>query len=179
MLNLSALISNSRRVAIVGAFTIGAIAFSGPASATPVQLFPFFPAPPMQFAPPPAVEAAPSDDEGVVRELPARLERQIVQQSSVGRSEWIGSTTSAEHQLAHGLILVHERQAQRLTSRRPNRGHVRQLATLFDTDGRVRQLERAGDRFDNGRQYRRRIRGRIQAPPQIGHDRIRLVALTV
>src|SRR5882762_8799994 len=78
MLNLSALISNSRRVAIVGAFTIGAIAFSGPASATPVQLFPFFPAPPMQFAPPPAVEAAPSDNESVVRELPARLKRQIV-----------------------------------------------------------------------------------------------------
>jgi len=43
-----------------------------------VQLFPFFPAPPMQFAPPPAVEAAPSNDESVVRELPARLKRQIV-----------------------------------------------------------------------------------------------------
>jgi lipoprotein-anchoring transpeptidase ErfK/SrfK len=78
MLNLSALISNSRRAAVVSAFAIGAIAFSGPASATPVQLFPFFPAPPMQFAPPPAVEAAPSDDEGVVRALPARLKRQIV-----------------------------------------------------------------------------------------------------
>jgi lipoprotein-anchoring transpeptidase ErfK/SrfK len=78
MLNLSALISNSRRAAVVSAFAIGAIAFCGPASATPVQVFPFFPAPPMQFAPPPAVEAAPSDGEGVVRELPARLKRQIV-----------------------------------------------------------------------------------------------------
>jgi lipoprotein-anchoring transpeptidase ErfK/SrfK len=71
-------ISTSRRAAAFGAFAIGAIAFFGPAAATPVQLFPFFPMPPMQAAPPPAVEAAPSDDEGVVRELPARLRRQIV-----------------------------------------------------------------------------------------------------
>jgi lipoprotein-anchoring transpeptidase ErfK/SrfK len=91
MLNFSALVSNSRRVAVVSAFAIGAIACSGPAGATPVQLFPFLPAPqmqfalppmlfapPTQFAPPPAVEAAPSDDRGVVRELPARLRRQIV-----------------------------------------------------------------------------------------------------
>jgi lipoprotein-anchoring transpeptidase ErfK/SrfK len=90
MLNFSALISNSRSIAMVSAFAIGAIAFSGPAGAAPAQLFPFFPAPPMpftspmpfappmQFAPPPAVEAAPSDNEGVVRELPARLRRQIV-----------------------------------------------------------------------------------------------------
>jgi lipoprotein-anchoring transpeptidase ErfK/SrfK len=78
MLNLSALISNSRRVAVVSAFAIGAIAYSGQAAATPVQLFPFFPIPPMQAAPPPTIEAAPLDDEGVVRELPARLKRQIV-----------------------------------------------------------------------------------------------------
>jgi len=77
MLNFNAFISNSRRVAAFGAFTIGAIAFSGSAAATPVQLFPFLPLPPMQAAPPPTVEAAPSD-EGVVRELPARLRRQIV-----------------------------------------------------------------------------------------------------
>ena len=37
MLNFSALISNSRRAAVVSAFAIGAIAFSGPASATPGQ----------------------------------------------------------------------------------------------------------------------------------------------
>src|SRR5882724_8267477 len=71
-------ISTSRRAAAFGAFAIGAIALSGSAGATPVQLFPFFPMPPMQAAPPPTVEAAPSDDEGVVRELPARLRRQIV-----------------------------------------------------------------------------------------------------
>jgi lipoprotein-anchoring transpeptidase ErfK/SrfK len=71
-------ISISRRAAAFGAFAIGTIALSGSAVATPVQLFPFFPMPPMQAAPPPTVEAAPSDDEGVVRELPARLRRQIV-----------------------------------------------------------------------------------------------------
>jgi len=69
-------ISTSRRAAAFGAFAIGTIALSGSAAATPVQLFPFFPMPPMQAAPPPT--AAPSDDEGVVRELPARLRRQIV-----------------------------------------------------------------------------------------------------
>jgi len=83
MLNFNTLIctsriSTSRRAAALGAFAIGTIALSGSAAATPVQLFPFFPMPPMQAAPPPAVEAAPSDDEGVVRELPARLRRQIV-----------------------------------------------------------------------------------------------------
>jgi lipoprotein-anchoring transpeptidase ErfK/SrfK len=78
MLNFNAFISPSRRAAAFGAFAIGAIAFSGSAAATPVQLFPFIPLPPMQAAAPPAVEAAPSDDQGVVRELPARLRRQIV-----------------------------------------------------------------------------------------------------
>ena len=83
MLNFNTLIctsriSTSRRAAAFGAFAIGTIALSGSAAATPVQLFPFFPMPPMQAARPPTVEAAPSDDEGVVRELPARLRRQIV-----------------------------------------------------------------------------------------------------
>jgi lipoprotein-anchoring transpeptidase ErfK/SrfK len=77
MLNVSAFISPSRRAIAFGAFAIGTIAFSGSAAATPVQLFPFIPLPPMQAAPPPMVEAAPSD-ERVVRELPARLRRQIV-----------------------------------------------------------------------------------------------------
>jgi lipoprotein-anchoring transpeptidase ErfK/SrfK len=71
-------ISTCRRAAAFGAFAIGTIAVSGSAAATPVQLFPFFPMPPLQAAPPPTVGAAPSDNEGVVRELPARLRRQIV-----------------------------------------------------------------------------------------------------
>jgi lipoprotein-anchoring transpeptidase ErfK/SrfK len=78
MFDFSAFISNSRRIAALGAFAISAIAFSGPAAATPVQLFPFFPLPPTQFAPQPPIQAAPSDDEGTVRELPPRLRRQIV-----------------------------------------------------------------------------------------------------
>jgi lipoprotein-anchoring transpeptidase ErfK/SrfK len=77
MLNVSAFISPSRRAIAFGAFAVGAVALSGSAAATPVQLFPFIPLPPMQAAPPPAVEATPSD-EGVVRELPAHLRRQIV-----------------------------------------------------------------------------------------------------
>ena len=86
MLNFSAFISNSRRAiilgALFGALAVSALALSGPAAAAPAQLFPFiltppaFLAPPAPFAPPPA--AAPSDDEGVVHELPARLKRQIV-----------------------------------------------------------------------------------------------------
>jgi len=70
MLDFSAFLSPSRRAAAFGALAVGAIAFSGSAAATPVQLFPFIPLLPMQ--------AAPSEDEGVVRELPARLRRQIV-----------------------------------------------------------------------------------------------------
>ena len=86
MLNFSAFISNSPRAiilgALFGALAVSALALSGPAAAAPAQLFPFtltppaFLAPPAPFAPPPA--AAPSDDEGVVHELPARLKRQIV-----------------------------------------------------------------------------------------------------
>ena len=78
MLDFNAFISNSRRVAAAGMFAIGAVACSGQARATPVQLFPLFPMPPGQLAAPPATEAAPSDDEAVVREVPARLKRQIV-----------------------------------------------------------------------------------------------------
>jgi lipoprotein-anchoring transpeptidase ErfK/SrfK len=82
MVNFNTLILNTRRVAAIGAFATGALALCavaspGPAAATPAQLFPFMLMPPMQSAPS-AVEAAPSDDEGVVRELPARLRRQIV-----------------------------------------------------------------------------------------------------
>jgi lipoprotein-anchoring transpeptidase ErfK/SrfK len=66
---------NSRLVA-AAALAIGTFAFSGSAAAAPVQLFPFFMTPPAQVAPP--VQAAPSDDEDTVVEMPARLKRQVV-----------------------------------------------------------------------------------------------------
>jgi lipoprotein-anchoring transpeptidase ErfK/SrfK len=88
MFSFSSLISNCRAIAF-GAFAIGAIALSGPAAATPVQLFPFLPLPPAPLAQPPmqatpyeqtapSIQAAPSEDEGTVHEMPARLRRQIV-----------------------------------------------------------------------------------------------------
>jgi lipoprotein-anchoring transpeptidase ErfK/SrfK len=81
MLNLSAFIRNSRRAAAFGALAISTIAFSGSASAAPQNPpFPFLFLPPtqQQYAPPPAVEATPSDDESATFELPARLRRQVV-----------------------------------------------------------------------------------------------------
>jgi lipoprotein-anchoring transpeptidase ErfK/SrfK len=80
MLTLNAFTRNSRRAAGFGAFAIGAIAFSGTASAAPqAPLFPFFLLPPTeQYAPPPAVEAAPVPDQSTTLELPARLRRQVV-----------------------------------------------------------------------------------------------------
>jgi lipoprotein-anchoring transpeptidase ErfK/SrfK len=78
MRNVIAMMLNSRRAAALGAFVIGAIATSGQAVAAPQpQLFPFFPLPPMQYAPPP-VQAAPSEDEGTIVEMPERLRRQVV-----------------------------------------------------------------------------------------------------
>src|SRR4051794_30163440 len=73
----SARLNSRLAAAAISALAAGAFAFSSSAAAAPVQLFPFFPAPPAQYAPPP-VQAAPSDDEGTVAELPARLRRQIV-----------------------------------------------------------------------------------------------------
>jgi lipoprotein-anchoring transpeptidase ErfK/SrfK len=71
---------NSRRVAAFGALAIGALgfscAFSASAAAAPRPLFPFIMTPPAQSAPP--VQAAPSEDEGTVVEMPARLKRQVV-----------------------------------------------------------------------------------------------------
>src|ERR1700682_4247706 len=67
---------NSRRAAAFGALAIGVVAFSGSAAAAPFELFPFIMTPPAQSAPP--VQAAPSEDEGTVVEMPARLRRQIV-----------------------------------------------------------------------------------------------------
>ena len=78
MFNLDALKLNYRRAAAaLGALAIGAVAFSASATATPLPLFPFIMMPPVQSAPPPA-QAAPSEDEGAVVEMPARLKRQIV-----------------------------------------------------------------------------------------------------
>jgi lipoprotein-anchoring transpeptidase ErfK/SrfK len=78
MRNSSASKSNSRITAAFAAFLIGAIACSSQAVAAPQpQLFPFFPLPPMQYAPPP-VQVSPSDDEGAIVEMPARLRRQVV-----------------------------------------------------------------------------------------------------
>jgi len=78
MFDLGAFKLNSRRAAAFGAVAIGAVALSGAAAAAPLQLFPFIEAPPAQWAPPPVVQSAPSEDQGVTTELPARLKRQIV-----------------------------------------------------------------------------------------------------
>jgi lipoprotein-anchoring transpeptidase ErfK/SrfK len=73
---------NSSYLFGLGAFAIGALAFSSSAlAAPPTQLFPFFLIPPAQYEQveaPPQVQAAPSDDDGTVYEMPARLRRQIV-----------------------------------------------------------------------------------------------------
>jgi lipoprotein-anchoring transpeptidase ErfK/SrfK len=67
----------SRRAAAFGVLAIGAIASSGAAAASPLPLFPFFLTPPAQSAPP-SLQAAPSEDEGTVVEMPARFNRQVV-----------------------------------------------------------------------------------------------------
>src|SRR6266853_2164996 len=77
MFNLDFFKLNCRRAATFGALAIGTIAFSGAAAATPLQLFPFILIPAPQSAPP-LVQSAPSGDEGIVVEMPARLKRQIV-----------------------------------------------------------------------------------------------------
>src|SRR5216683_3153301 len=78
MFNLEAFGLSSRRAAAAfGALAIGGVAFSASAAATPLPLFPFFMTPPALSAPPPVL-AAPSEDEGSVVEMPARLKRQIV-----------------------------------------------------------------------------------------------------
>jgi lipoprotein-anchoring transpeptidase ErfK/SrfK len=82
MVDFSSLIWKSRAI-FFGSLAIGAIAFSGSAVANPVQLFPFLPMPPAPFAQPPmqaapSIQAAPSQDEGAVYEMPSRLRRQVV-----------------------------------------------------------------------------------------------------
>ena len=77
----SAKLNSRLAAAALGALAIGTFAFASSAAAAPVQLFPFIMSPPAQYAPP--VQAAPSDDdEGTVREMPARLKRQVVNYAS-------------------------------------------------------------------------------------------------
>src|ERR1700722_15226504 len=76
MMNLRTLRLNVCRVAAFGALAIG-VALSGAASAAPLPLFPFIVDPQVQMTPP-VVQPAPSQDENVIAELPARLTRQIV-----------------------------------------------------------------------------------------------------
>src|SRR6202012_3504127 len=68
---------NTCRAFAFGALAIGAIAFTGAASAAPLPLFPFVMKRSVQPAPP-ALQSAPSEDEGATAELPARFKRQIV-----------------------------------------------------------------------------------------------------
>jgi lipoprotein-anchoring transpeptidase ErfK/SrfK len=69
---------NARLVAAtLGALTVGAIAFTSPAAAAPLPLFPFF-APQQQYAPPPAQVVPDDEDATGPYELPARLKRQVV-----------------------------------------------------------------------------------------------------
>jgi lipoprotein-anchoring transpeptidase ErfK/SrfK len=63
-------------VAALGALAVGMFAPSGSAAASPLPLFPFFMTP--EQSAPPQVQATPSEDEGTVVEMPARLKRQIV-----------------------------------------------------------------------------------------------------
>jgi lipoprotein-anchoring transpeptidase ErfK/SrfK len=77
----SAKLNSRRATAALGALAIGTFGFADYAAAAPVQLFPFIMSPPAQYAPP--MQAAPSDDdEGTVREMPARLKRQVVNYAS-------------------------------------------------------------------------------------------------
>jgi lipoprotein-anchoring transpeptidase ErfK/SrfK len=79
MLKLTSAKWNSRIISGLGAFSIGALAFSSSVlAAPPTQLFPFILIPPTQYEAPPQVQAAPSEDEGNVYEMPARLRRQVV-----------------------------------------------------------------------------------------------------
>jgi lipoprotein-anchoring transpeptidase ErfK/SrfK len=75
MLSIGAFRLNCRHAGIFGALVIGVAMFSGPASAAPVQLFPFISLP---GEPAPSVQAPPSEDQSATAELPARLKRQIV-----------------------------------------------------------------------------------------------------
>ena len=76
MFNLDILKLTTRRAAVaLGVLAVGVTAFSGSASAAPVQLFPFFMSPPVQAQPAPQMQR---EDEGDTVQMPARLKRQIV-----------------------------------------------------------------------------------------------------
>ena len=76
MFNLDFFRANSRGAAAALGAIVGVVTFSHAAAAGPRPLFPFVVAPPVQTAPQP--QALPSEEEGVVAELPARLKRQVV-----------------------------------------------------------------------------------------------------
>jgi lipoprotein-anchoring transpeptidase ErfK/SrfK len=75
MINLDAIKSGSCRAIAFGALAIGVVVCSGSAAAAPQQLFPFVMPPAEQPAP---QVALPSQDEGSLVEMPARLRRQTV-----------------------------------------------------------------------------------------------------
>jgi lipoprotein-anchoring transpeptidase ErfK/SrfK len=75
MLSIGAFLPNSRRAAAFG--VLAAMAFSGAATAAPLQLFPFVPLP-GEPTPAPVVQSVPSEEQNATAELPARLRRQIV-----------------------------------------------------------------------------------------------------
>jgi lipoprotein-anchoring transpeptidase ErfK/SrfK len=76
MFNLDIFRANSRGAAVAVSAIVGVVTFSHAAAAGPLPLFPFVMAPPVQTAP--QLQAVPSEEEGVVAELPARLMRQVV-----------------------------------------------------------------------------------------------------
>jgi lipoprotein-anchoring transpeptidase ErfK/SrfK len=73
-------LTSGRAATALGALAIGMFAFSASADATPLQLFPFIPTPPVASAPP--LQATPPDQDGAATELPARLRRQVVSYAS-------------------------------------------------------------------------------------------------
>ncbi len=76
MFNLDVFKANSCRATVAIGATVGLVAFSASAGAGPLPLFPFVTVPLVQTAP--QLQAAPSQEEGIVTELPARLKRQVV-----------------------------------------------------------------------------------------------------
>jgi hypothetical protein len=79
MITLASFERKIRRAAVaIGALLAGAFSFAHPAAATPLPLFPFFMAPPLQSEPAPYVQSPQMDDERSAIEQPARFRRQIV-----------------------------------------------------------------------------------------------------
>ena len=76
MFNLDVFKANSRGAAVALGAMACVITFSNAAGAGPLPLFPFAMAPAVRAAP--QLQTAPSNEEGVVAELPARLKRQVI-----------------------------------------------------------------------------------------------------